>query len=408
MSSLTRRPNGHRWLCYKFKGKRHTLRLGAMGDANAADLKRRIDRLIEFRGAGLPIDAETTGWLMRLGDRFHRGLVTAGLLDARGPQTLAELCEAHDARLIAKGRKPSTITNARVLYRNVQTYFGGARRIDAITFDEADAFRQWMLAKGGKGDKPLELATVTNRCRRARGMFRYAIESGWLSANPFRELGQGSEANPERNAYITLDLFARVLDATDDPELRLLLAVCRFMGLRCPSEVQPLRWDNVADDVGILTVKSPKTQRYENQSQREVPIFAEMAPYFIAARDRCDGTGLLFPHHQASRAAVTDKLAALCRKIGEPLWPKPFVNLRASCEHDLFAAGHPINAIAAWMGHSPDTALRHYNRVVKEQQARSAAVALRLTPGPSKRRKTRSPVALRGGELRGVPGSKSG
>ena len=54
-----------------------------------------------------------------------------------------------------------------------------------------------------------------------------------------------------------------------------------------------------------------------------------------------------------------------------------FVNLWASCERDPFKAGHPIDEIAAWMGHSPEMAIKHYNRVVKQQKAQASGSALR-------------------------------
>ena len=76
-------------------------------------------------------------------------------------------------------------------------------------------------------------------------------------------------------------------------------------------------------------------------------------------------------------AAITGKIHRLCHQIGVETWPKMFVNLRASCERDLFKAGHAIDEIAAWLGHSPEMALRHYSRVVKEQKARAAGRALR-------------------------------
>ena len=46
------------------------------------------------------------------------------------------------------------------------------------------------------------------------------------------------------------------------------------------------------------------------------------------------------------------------------MWPNPFVNLRASCEYDWLRP-RPIDAVAAFTGHSPETMLRHDNRVFK-------------------------------------------
>lgn len=385
MSSITNRPNGHRWICYKHNGKRHTIRLGAVSDKDAKAFQVRIDRLIDSRRLGVPLDIETTAWLAKLGERPHANLVTAGLLSDRGPGTIAELVKRHEQHLIAKDREESTLVNSRVLYNNLIKHFGPLRRLDAISLADADGFRKWLLADGRVRGGSLEPSTVTNRCRRARSVFSFAIKSGWASANPFRELGQGSEANPERNEYITRELYDQILAGCNDPEVRLMLAIPRYMGLRSPSETRRLKWVDVDQDGGVLRVYAKKTKTY-----REVPIFEEIAPLFQAAKAANPDSELMFPQNQISGSAITDKLAALCRKADEVLWEKPFVNLRASCERDWLASGKSIDTVAAWIGHTPEVMLRHYNRVAKELSARSATTALRLTPGTTKRRKKRS------------------
>lgn len=378
MSSLIPRPNGRKWICYKFKGKRHTLRLGRVSDEVAKEVQRRLDRLIEHCANNLPTPPDLVAWRNGLDERVYKSLLTSGLAPPRGPEVLGELIAAHEQRLTARGVKPSTLINNRVLYSNLRSYFKPERRITAITMLDADQFRLHLATKGGKDGGPLARATVSNRCRRARGIFAYAIKNNWLTENPFREITTGREWNHERDHYLSIELFTKIVDFSADHELRLLLALVRFCGLRCPSEIKPLPWAAVDWAGGVLVVHGPKNDEYSS-GRREVPLFPPVIPYLNAAWEAAPkGEPLMFPRHQKTGAAITGRLLSLCRKAYEPLWPKPFVNMRACAERDALKAGHKIDDVAQWFGHSPEIALRHYNRVVKERQARSASNALRV------------------------------
>jgi integrase len=380
VSSIIRRPNGHRWISYKFNGKRHTIRLGKTDDDLAAAFQERIDALVEYVGLGLPIPTELNIWLSNIDERFHRVLVVAGLAESRGPATLDGLLKAHEQSLVARSRKPSTLMNNRVVYANILAFFKPHTRIRGVNQQHAEKFRMHLLSAGGRDGAPLAKATVSNRLRRARAVFAYAIRNGWLTTNPFREIATGGEWNYTRDHYIMPQIFHRILDMTADRELRLLLAMVRFCGLRCPSEIHPLRWAHVNWEDGVFIVHSSKTELYGDGGRREVPVFAPLLPYLLAAAETRGDSELMFPNHQTSGAAITGRLAVLCRKAGEVLWPKPMVNLRASAIHDAMTLNSDIYTVAPWFGHSPTISLRHYNRVVKERKARQAYDALRGLP----------------------------
>jgi integrase len=394
VSSLTRRPNGHIWIIYRFNRKRHTIRLGKAFEDIAQEFQRRLDTLIEHRSAGMEPPADIAAWVSKIDGQYHANLVTAGLAPPRGPSTLGELAAAHLQSLIAKGSKTSTLVNNRIVHGNLITHFGESRRLSAITPQNAESFFQHLTKAGGREGGPLAKATVSNRCRRARAVFAYAIRNGWTSENPFRDIATGGEWNYERDHYILAEVFSKILDATTDHELRLLLALVRYCGLRCPSEVKPLTWQHVDWTNGLLVVHSSKTERYGDSGRREVPLFPAILPYLYAHRETCpEKVELIFPRHQGSGSAITGRLAALCRKSGEVLWPKAMVNLRASAERDAMQANNDIHTVAAWFGHSPEIALRHYNRVVKERKARAASNALRpaiLSVDPNPNPKFRS------------------
>src|SRR5262249_8913883 len=73
--------------------------------------------------------------------------------------------------------------------------------------------------------------------------------------------------------HVARDVIFRVIDAAPDAEWRLLIALSRFGGLRCPSEHLSLRWQAVDWERNRFRVDSPKT------GERWIPIFPELRPY---------------------------------------------------------------------------------------------------------------------------------
>ena len=70
----------------------------------------------------------------------------------------------------------------------------------------------------------------------------------------------------------------KVLDACN-PTWRIIVALSRFAGLRCPSEVLSLKWEHVNFETNRMTVPSCKTEHYPGRAYRVCPIFAELRPF---------------------------------------------------------------------------------------------------------------------------------
>lgn len=66
------------------------------------------------------------------------------------------------------------------------------------------------------------------------------------------------------------------------------MALSRFAGLRCPSEVAALRWGDVNWEHGRLMVRSPKTAGHEGHAVRVVPIAPELRPILQDLFDRAE------------------------------------------------------------------------------------------------------------------------
>jgi integrase len=130
-----------------------------------------------------------------------------------------------------------------------------------------------------------------------------------------------------------------------------------------------------------LFVKAPKTERHEGHASRFVPLCEQLVDLLVKASEQAAvGAIRIFDDLRITDTSLNNRLAGTCRRAKVIMWEKPKINLRASCEFDWLRT-HTIDKVAAWMGHSPKTMLKHYNRVFKEQSARAAAGALHAPNG---------------------------
>src|SRR5262249_25404294 len=162
-------------------------------------------------------------------------------------------------------------------------------------------------------------------------------------------------------------------DACPDAEWRLIVALCRFGGVRCPSELLPLRWAEVDWERGRFLVHSPKTEHLEGGGERWVPIFPELRPHLEAAFDLAvRGTVHLANPCRDTNKNFRTRLTRIIRRAGAVPWPKLFQNLRASRETEL-AAEYPLHVVCAWIGNSALVAQKHYLQVTDADFERATA-----------------------------------
>ena len=64
----------------------------------------------------------------------------------------------------------------------------------------------------------------------------------------------------------------------------------------------------------------------------------------------------------------------IVRRAGLEPWERLFHNLRSSCETEL-CEKFPMHVVTAWMGHTPDIAMKHYCQVTDEHFRRATEAA---------------------------------
>ena len=177
-----------------------------------------------------------------------------------------------------------------------------------------------------------------------------------VAASPFEDLPAGSQQNPDRSFYVSDEVIRAVLERGPGVFWRLVIALSRYAGLRIPSEVATLTWEDIAWDTGRLTVRSPKTARHEGHAVRLVPICPELRVILTEAYEQAaDGTNLVLPRALTGASNLRTTFKKFITRAGHTPWPRLFQNLRASCATD-WVERYPNHVVAKWLGQPTERA----------------------------------------------------
>ena len=354
MASISRQTNGRRTIQFVGPdGKRRSIRLGKTPQKMAEEIKRRVEHLVAAHTAEHAVDRDTSAWLAKLDQTLSGKLAAVGLIPRRQVATLSSFLQDYvDGR---SDVSDETKTNWGHTIRNLVAYFGSDRRLDDITRGECDS---WKCALPSMCDQTardgLSPATVSKRVKNARQFFRAAVRKELIDRNPFDDIKAGTQANAERKFYVDRTTIFEVLQACPNQEWRVIAALCRFAGFRCPSEVLALRWEDVDWDRDRLAVRKHKTK------SRVVPLFPELRPYLDEAFDRAEpGAEFVVSRYRGRETNLRTQFERIIRRAGVQPWPRLFHNLRASRETEL-AEVYPMHVVCEWIGNSQRVAFQHY------------------------------------------------
>jgi integrase len=354
-------------------GERLSIYLGSVPRKAAEAWKTRVEHLVASLVTGVAWDTDLACWVRDLPDVSHRKLANVGLVEPREPDPRDGLVLATLIRTFIERStvKPVTIRSFKQTLDCLTAFFGADKPIRTITPEDADRWRAWIVQdREGSGnrrkkrttaDNRLSPPTVAKRISVAKQLFRCAVRWEWLDRNPFDGLRRGSQANPARARYVSMETIRDVINACPRAEWRLLIALCRMAGLRCPSEIGSLTWASVNWEKGRLTVLAKKTEHHGgDHAVRVVPICPELRALLAEAFEQAEpGVTSIVP--MAARATVNLRthLERIIVRSGHEPWPRLLQNLRASCETD-WVERFPAHVVAKWLGHSPAVAAQHY------------------------------------------------
>lgn len=400
MASISNDSGGRRRIMFVAPDEsRKSIRLGKCDRKTAEGVKRHVEALLASKIAGESVQRETAVWLKGIGPKLRRKLAAVGLAEAPSEAILGEFVRNYISS--RSDVKPGTLEAWRQALRTMVEFFGDDRLLRNLTPGHADEYKSWLSTQ------KLAPTTIAKRLSFARGFLQVARKHKLIEENPFAELRIRGGNVGARQRFIDRETVQRLMDVAN-PTWRTIIALCRFGGLRCPSEVLSLEWRHVDWANERLTVPSPKTDRYDGKGSRVVPLFAELRPFLQEASELAErGNTHVIGSNYLNAAQgpngwrncnLRTTFQKLVLRAGLKPWPRLFHNLRSSMETELLEKA-PIQAVAQWMGHGTQVMLRHYAQTIEEHFDRVTKGGANSGARTARNRAQRSPAAS-GGELK--------
>ena len=365
MASISRESNGRKTIQFVAPNgnRRPKIRLGKVSMRTAEAVKVKIESLVASRITGHVPDDETSRWVAALDSVMLDKLSQAGLIEAKNITTIGPFLAAYiDGRCDVKPRTRAKYISSQ---RNLVGYFGEDRNLRDITPGDADDWRLHML-ESGRAENTIRKHTAV-----AKLFFNAAIRRRLIESNPFVDLKAAIQPNPDRYYFVTPEESDAVLAACPDAEWRLIFALSRYGGLRCPSEHLGLRWGDIDWEHGRMLVKSPKTEHHVGGESRLVPLFPELRTRLDECYDLAEqGEEFVIARYRDPNVNLRKRMTQIIKHAGLNPWPKLFQNLRSTRQTEL-EENWPSRVVCAWIGNTQRVAAKHYLQVTEEHFQRA-------------------------------------
>jgi integrase len=357
MASISREKNGRKTIQFTgADGKRRSIRLGKASLRFAEAVKVKVEQLAAAAITGHAVDDETSRWVAKLDEVMIGKLGAVGLIPKRESATLKSFLDRYFS--MRTDVKTATLTVWGHTRRNLIEFFGPDKPLRDINRGDAEEWRLFLVEK-------LSDTTVHKRCGFAKQFFSFAVKQELIPSNPFAELKSGSSANPSRYYFISRSEAEKVTEACPDSQWRLLFALCRYGGLRCPSETLLLRWNDINWESERMLITSPKTEHHPGGESRLVPLFPELKPYLEESFDLAEPGEFVITRYRNPNVNMRTQLLRIIKRAGLKPWPKLFQNLRSTRQTEL-EDEFPSHVVCSWIGNSEAVAKKHYLQVTDE------------------------------------------
>ena len=349
---------------YLWKTQR-TLSLGSKYTRKQAErIKAAVEEIADAIETGGKVGKATAGFIADMTEDLKARFISAGLLEESETVTLAELFK----RFLESpsDRKESTERTYITVKKRFFSFFAPDMKPDELTKQDGEAWKKWLKSR------EYATASIAGCFQRVAAVFNWGIDRGLIESNPFKGIKRGSFENPHRLFYVPMDWYEKLLDACPCQTWRTILALCRIAGLRNPSETLRLTWQDVDFVNGSILVHSPKTEHHEGKETRLIPMFPKLEEELKAQWELTEegGSPYVIAEYRDNAANMRTQFRRIIFRAGLTEWERTFQNLRASASTDILNENGP-EAESAWVGHSEQTARRHYYQVTDAQFQRA-------------------------------------
>lgn len=377
MASISTDANGNRKIQFTHLRKRRTVYVGDMTLKATKHVRDNIEALVTAALSLTSPEPKVAEWVGTIPDWLAEKLANVELIVPRESQ-------ANQTKLlgpfltnyltIRSDVKPLTKLKYETTRRYLVEHFGDSRPLRSITAGCADEFRLKLAER--KISEDAEHCVGENTVRKhiavAKVFFKAAVRKNLIPSNPFDGHKATIQPNPDRFRFVTRSEIEQVIDACPDSQWRLIVALSRFGGLRCPSEHLALKWRHIDWTLGRITVQSPKTEHHAGKAARIIPLFPELRQPLTEAFD--PENEYVITRYRDSNANLRTQFERIVRRAGLEPWEKPFQNMRSTRETEL-AENYPLHVVTAWLGNSEPVARKHYLQVTDEHFARAVKAA---------------------------------
>ena len=356
-----------RVIFYDLSGRRSAIRIGKVSMTSAREIAAHVEHLVICRKSGTDTRRSTRDWLERIRNDWPDLSDRLGQLGLVAVKVWSDPTFTDFVNDLIAGRsdvKQNTVKTWKQTAEKIRLFFGD-RKIRSLTAKDGSDFLRWLSSPSEHGGAGHTASTPSKHLTIAKGFLNEAVDAEILPGNPFQKIKGDRTVDKRRRRFITAEQIESVIKSTEDVELRAVIALSRWAGLRTPSEPFAMEWSHIDWDRRRISVPAVKTK------QRELPLFPELLPYLQALHDSGVQNLFVFPRlRQFSDANLRKQVTKLIRLSGKTVWPKLFQNIRSSRQTEL-EEKFPRKTVCVWMGNSETVADQHYLQVLDEHYERA-------------------------------------
>lgn len=334
-------------------GSRKTISLGShITERTAKEFREVVSRLIHCRSNSSPLDRRTEVWIQTASREIQTKLAKARLIEIPDSHTLGELWNAFLAQ--KTGVKESTIEQYEAAKKRFFEYFNPKAGFGEQTKDQLTEWKSDLLGK-------YKHSTVASQLKHTKTVFTWGVSQGWIEKSPLDGIGRGSFVNRKRDRIIPMDEYFRLLAASPCQDWRTIIALTRIGGLRCPSEVVRLKWEDVNWERNSFFVRSSKTEHHEGKESRLVPIFPELKTELetLFFDPNSEGSEYVINRYRNPKQNLGTTFSKIVKRAGLLPIARPFDNMRMTRSNEVYNRWGAFKE-SQWIGHSSRVRADHY------------------------------------------------
>lgn len=338
-------------------GKRHSVWLGPVRDREALAIKRHVEAVVDSQQMRTPLPTETQRWLTQISAELR-----VRLREVLGVAKTVDEAVENYLQWYADQNKAGTVRASTDTLEQFASHFG-SQQMRSLTGEEID---HWLAQLNVAGP------TVGKHAKNLRSWLKWCKTANYCDAELV--IATPSTIGVGEKEFIDLAEYQRVIDSFDDVEMRAVLAISRWSGVRVASEVVGLRRSSIdLENNRFLIYDSKRTRRRSRDPPvvRTTPLFSGLLPY-LEALLRLPGKphDFLLPtlggmDQERAGSLLRQRVYRRQDKLGIQRWPKVFHSPRATRQTELIGLVGE-KAACDWIGNSREVSRRNYELILDE------------------------------------------